>query len=321
MQTMPSADHKHIIVVPYDPDWPNVFQHEANLIQEALGTQSVAIHHVGSTSVLGLSAKPIIDIIAIVVNPKEMIPFLTPLGYVHKGEYNIPFRFYFNKVDGQQVNLHMYEEGHPEIELNLCFRNYLREHPNVRDEYGALKEVLLKDPTSFEKNGSMFTNYNLRKGLFIKKILEQAGFNRIRMLRCTALDEWDIYHHLRETLLFKPINIAYDRQHPSMTDPNHHHFVLYQGTNIVAGAQVEFLDDNLAALRSLVIDAIHQKYGYGTKMLNLIEHWVVHHGKPLIKLHSRPDAEAFYRQHGYVDMEFTDPCLEPHYINLGKILC
>jgi|GEM_PF-3749945 len=60
-------------------------------------------------------------------------------------------RFYFNRSEGIETNLHIYEERHPEIELNLLFRDYLRQHPDARNEYTKLKENLLQKKSSYEK--------------------------------------------------------------------------------------------------------------------------------------------------------------------------
>src|SRR5882672_9567755 len=116
---------KDIVVVPYNLEWPKIFEQEASRIKEALGSNCLAIHHVGSTSVPRLAAKPVIDMVVVVRDPEMAIGPLESLGFKHKGEYNIPMRYYFNR---ENINLHVYEEGHPEIELNLRFRDYLRNH-------------------------------------------------------------------------------------------------------------------------------------------------------------------------------------------------
>lgn len=88
---------KKIIVVSYNPDWPHIFEREASKIKEVIGSNCIAIHHIGSTSVLGLSAKPVIDMIGVVKNPEKVIYPLESLDFKYKGEYNIPMRFYFNR--------------------------------------------------------------------------------------------------------------------------------------------------------------------------------------------------------------------------------
>jgi GrpB-like predicted nucleotidyltransferase (UPF0157 family) len=137
--------HKKILLNPYDSNWPKLFEEEATRIRDILGDQCVQLHHIGSTSIPGLSAKPRIDIVAAVKRPEETAVFLEGIGYQYKGEYNIPLHWGFSKREGGQVNLHVYEEEHPEIELSLAFRNYLRVHPETRDAYGALKYEILQE--------------------------------------------------------------------------------------------------------------------------------------------------------------------------------
>jgi GrpB-like predicted nucleotidyltransferase (UPF0157 family) len=139
----PIQNPKHIEVVPYNPEWPKMFEAEASAIKEALCDNCIAIHHVGSTSVPGLQAKPKIDIIAVVIDPATTISPLESIGIQYRGEYNIPLHYGFSRRGNVDVNLHVYAEGHSEIELNLLFRDYLRSHPEARDKCGALKPVIV----------------------------------------------------------------------------------------------------------------------------------------------------------------------------------
>lgn len=97
------------------PDWPKIFEAESLKIKNALGDNCIAIHHIGSTSVPGLSAKPVIDMIGVIKDPEKAIQQLESLGFKYKDEYNIPMRLYFNRSEGIDTNLHVYQEGHPEI--------------------------------------------------------------------------------------------------------------------------------------------------------------------------------------------------------------
>jgi GrpB-like predicted nucleotidyltransferase (UPF0157 family) len=82
---------KEIQLVPYDPNWPHIFEKEAMLIRRALSDNCITVHHVESTSVPGLTAKPKIDIIAVVRSGGLSISQLEKLGFSYKGEWNIPF--------------------------------------------------------------------------------------------------------------------------------------------------------------------------------------------------------------------------------------
>lgn len=313
---------KKIIVTPYNPDWPQVFEKEAANIREALGPNCIAIHHIGSTAVPGLLAKPVIDMIVVVKHPEKTIPALEGLGFKFKGEYNIPLRFYFSRSEGIETNLHVYKEGHPEIELNIVFRDYLRTHPDARDEYAKLKEDLLKEKSSYEKNSSPFTGYNLGKDAFIRKILKAANFNRMRILKCTHYAEWEAVKRLRNKYFFDPISIA-DPYTWTFDHPDHVHLVLYQGIEIIGYAHIQFWPDQRAALRIIVIDEQHRHHRLGSQFLQLCEQWLKKLGIKSLHDEARPSAISFYRKNGYTEMPFDDPSGEPpspHDIAMGKKL-
>lgn len=91
-------------VVPYNPSWPCLFEEESQRITKTLNC--IEIHHVGSTSIPGLKAKPVIDMIVVVKDLTQTIEPLESLGYKYKGEYNIPFRKYFSKSLPIKAHLH-----------------------------------------------------------------------------------------------------------------------------------------------------------------------------------------------------------------------
>jgi GrpB-like predicted nucleotidyltransferase (UPF0157 family) len=311
---------KQIEVIPYNQNWPEMFEVENSLIRNALGDNCLACHHVGSTAVPGLAAKPIIDIIAVVKDPDRCISLLEKSGYAYRGEWNIPFKYGFTKREDVEVNLHVFEEGHPEIELNLLFRDYLRGKPDACGEYAKLKYSLLEDETSHQKNDSMFAGYTLQKEAFIRGVLNEIGFNRLRLLRCTHYNEWEAYHRIRQEQIFDPVNVSYDRNHPTLTAKNHFHFILIKGTQVVSVAHIEFLADSVAAYRSIATDAPFQRQGLATFMVNLLEKWIKSQGQSIIKAHAALKAESFYRKLGYDDIPFEDPCINDAYVNLGKRL-
>ena len=95
----------HVEIAEYSPDWPVVFEREAAAILEACRPYVTEVHHVGSTSVPGLAAKPILDMMPIAAGPAEglqSVPRMTAFGYLYDGESGIPGRFYFDRVvDGR----------------------------------------------------------------------------------------------------------------------------------------------------------------------------------------------------------------------------
>ncbi len=291
---------KKITVLTYNPEWPKRFEEEADIIQKSLQNACIQIHHIGSTSVPHLAAKEDLDILC-VVDQLSYALLLERLGYAFKGELNIPLRYYFSKnTSFSKVNLHVVEKDHGFIDLNLCFRNFLRSHDDVRDQYQRLKYQLIADPSSFERVNGRFPRYTLEKDTFIKSVLNKAGFTGLMVNICTHYQEWETYHRIREEQIFNPIGVVYDRHHPTLEADGHVH--------------------HEAALRSLAIDEPYQHQGYGNYFMTFLEKWVKHHGVTVLKMHARPSAEGFYRKLGYGDMVFDDPSIQPASLDLGKLL-
>ena len=314
---------KDIEVASYNSNWPQIFKEEAKIIKEALEDNCVEVYHIGSTAVPGLIAKPKIDIIAVVKNGKASAGSLEKVGYDYRGEYNIPMHYGFAKRDLFNFNLHVYEEWHPEIELNLCFRDYLRTNEQAREEYTFLKKQILDDESSFFlKNDSPFTNYTLRKGDFIRKILKQAGFNRLRMLKVNDETEITAAKHFRQKYFFGPYGID-DPYIWTFGHQQHAHLVLYQGTEIVGYAHVQFWPEKRSAIRIIVIDEYQRQKNAGSMFLALCEKWLKSLDITSIHAESRPSSLQFYIKNGYVEMPFNDPEEHesgPEDIAVGKVL-
>ncbi len=266
---------KTIQIAPYDPNWYNIFQEESKLIKQALGDNCLEVHHIGSTAVVGLTAKPKIDIIAVVKNGECTISPLEKTGFAYKGEWNIPFKFGFTKRDKHKINLHVFEQNHPEIELNIIFRDHLRSHPESLRLYAQLKEQLLANPSSSEKQETrLFSGYNLGKDDFIRRILAQEQYLGHRFLKVTHDKEWQEYHRICKEQLFDPIGIIYNPNHPSITANEHHHFILCRGVEVVTVAHIEFLSNNKSVLRSIATDSKYQSQGYNKEMIQLLKKWL-----------------------------------------------
>jgi len=301
-----TKETRKIEVVPYDPNWPDQFNNEAQSIRDALGDNLIAIHHVGSTSVPGLAAKPKIDIIAVVKQPEESIKPLESIGYEYRGEYNIPMHFGFSKRGAINFNLHIYQNHHPEIELNLTFRDYLRNHPKIRDEYAALKLWLLEKKTSFEKHNSLFTGYNLGKNGLIHRVLKEAGFQRLRFLICTHFNEWDTAKHFRQKYFFDKVPIK-DPYEWTFIHKDHIHFILYKGVDIIGYAHIQLWPSSRAAIRIIAIEEKQRRQGFGEQFLSWIESWLQMKGYQSLHAESSPNAMPFYQKQGYTEMPFNDP--------------
>jgi GrpB-like predicted nucleotidyltransferase (UPF0157 family)/GNAT superfamily N-acetyltransferase len=282
---------KKIEVVPYNSNWPKLFELEAAQIKKVLGNICTEVHHIGSTSVPGLAAKPKIDIIAVVKDhPSKTITKLETIGFDYRGEYNIPMRYFFRTIS---VNLHVYQERHPEIELNLTFRDYLRNHPKLRNEYAALKTKLLENKASFEKNNLMFTGYNLGKDSFIRKVLRLAGFQQLRFVRCMHFAEWDFAKKIRQKYFLDKLNMT-DPYEWTFNHPDHIHFVLYIGIDVIGYAHIQLLTKLRTAIRIIAIEEKERNKGFGKQFLIWIETWLKWQGYLSIYAESSSDMIHFY---------------------------
>ena len=136
-------------LVPHNPRWGRDFAQEAVAIRHALGDNVSAIHHVGSTAIPGILAKPIIDMLCVVASLAVVdaaASHMQALGYTAKGEYGLAGRRYFQKKDAHGVrshHVHVYSTGADAIERYLAFRDFLRAHPVAAAQYSAVKEKAL----------------------------------------------------------------------------------------------------------------------------------------------------------------------------------
>ena len=169
-----------IEVVEHDPIWEKAFLQEAGELLKLFGDSAIAIHHIGSTSVPGLMAKPIIDILIVLRETETIDRFSAPmqaLGYKVRGECldaeipGTPGRFYFSKDDCEKRrthHVHAYAAGHPEIADKLVFRDYLRVHPQRASQYGMIKHQLAIE----HRHDNI--GYMRGKDAFVKSILADA---------------------------------------------------------------------------------------------------------------------------------------------------
>ena len=134
-----------IAVVDYDPQWVTNYVTEAGAIAQALGDVAVRIHHIGSTAVPGLSAKPVIDMLLEVASLSDLDKLdhvMVDLGYRPRGENGIAGRRYYTKGgDARTHHLHAFVVGDAPIQRHLAFRDYLRVNPDVCAEYAAIKRA------------------------------------------------------------------------------------------------------------------------------------------------------------------------------------
>jgi GrpB-like predicted nucleotidyltransferase (UPF0157 family) len=140
-----------IVLATHDAGWALAFAHESAAIAEALGAVLVQLHHVGSTAIPGIVAKPVIDMLAVVTSVDALdshAAALVALGYEAMGEFGIAGRRYFRKGTAAGVRthqVHAFGSGSGEIARHLDFRDYLCAHPEEARAYEALKIALARD--------------------------------------------------------------------------------------------------------------------------------------------------------------------------------
>jgi GrpB-like predicted nucleotidyltransferase (UPF0157 family) len=135
-----------IEIVAYDPTWPGLFAELGGELRGALGEVALRIDHIGSTSVPGLAAKPIIDIQLSVASFEPLEAFKRPLerlGYVYRGDNTERTKRYFREPPGRsRTHIHVRRAGSFSEQWALLFRDYLRAHPDAAAEYDAVKRDL-----------------------------------------------------------------------------------------------------------------------------------------------------------------------------------
>lgn len=168
-----------IYMVPHDPQWQQEFKQEADRIAAALGSNVVTVHHIGSTAIPTIYAKPVIDLLLVVQDLAaldEKQPLMEALGYEALGEFGIPGRRYFrrdNEFGDRTHQVHAFENGSPQIQRHLAFREYMIASPDAAQEYSDLKRGLAaKYPNDIE-------SYMDGKDEFIReidrRIAQQSG--------------------------------------------------------------------------------------------------------------------------------------------------
>lgn len=168
-----------VIVVEYDEAWPEIFQRLHSNIWPLVADFASSIEHVGSTSVPGLAAKPVIDMSVVVGSEAEVrlaIDRLATVGYLHRGNLGIEGREAFHSPAGSPTH-HLYVclEGSLGLQNHLAVRNYLRAHPEMAQAYGELKKKLAREfPSDIE-------TYIEGKTDLLLGVLREAGLHPDRL--------------------------------------------------------------------------------------------------------------------------------------------
>ncbi|MGG3837858.1 GrpB family protein [Paenibacillus thiaminolyticus] len=163
----------NVMVTEYNEKWDHMFREEAQKIEEIFADELLDIHHIGSTSVPGLKAKPIIDMMPVVKDIEKMDSYnekMEGLGYECMGEFGMTGRRYFRKGgDNRTHQVHVFQADNKEdIQRHLAVRDYLRTHPEAVKQYGDLKEKLANQ---FPKDIEAYMD---GKDAFVKELEKRA---------------------------------------------------------------------------------------------------------------------------------------------------
>ena len=166
-------------VSPYREEWKNLFEIEKKNIEKAIGDYIEDIQHVGSTSIPGMPAKPILDIAIAVKDFEEARVCIKPLcdrGYTFKGENGIPRRHYFLKGEPCTHHIHMLEKDSEEWEKLILFRDYLRSNQKTAEEYKKLKRNLS------ERHREDRKVYQAAKTDFVAAVIRKSPGSRLNTM-------------------------------------------------------------------------------------------------------------------------------------------
>ena len=158
-------------LAPYDPLWPMMFEAEAARIEDACAGLPIRLEHIGSTSVPGMSAKPVIDILAgrpPKSRPGAYIAAIRQLGYEHKGAAGVPGREYFTRGAPRSHHIHLVSWASTVWEEHLLFRDRLRADPAAALDYEAVKRDLAIAHADDRRA------YTDAKGPFIRAVIREA---------------------------------------------------------------------------------------------------------------------------------------------------
>lgn len=164
---------RKIALAPHNPNWNPQFKAESATLTLIFGDNLIGIHHIGSTAVSGIQAKPIIDMMPIVWDIEQVDSqndAMAELGYIHKGEHGIAGRRYFRKGSDEEHthHIHVYQIGNPNIAQHLLFRDYLCEHSEKARAYDDLKTELAQ---RYSEDPPGYTN---AKADFIQASIQEA---------------------------------------------------------------------------------------------------------------------------------------------------
>ena len=291
-------ERRKIVIADYDPEWPRRFEVERERIAGALGAGALRIEHIGSTSVLGLAAKPIVDVLVAVSDVGDESsygPALERAGYelrVREPEH----RMY--RTPERDVHVHVWNEHDPEVARHLAFRDHLRESAADRIEYERLKRALA------EREWSDMNHYADAKGPLIEAILERAHIRRAQSsdARAVAGLLGDLGYPTEVDDAAAQLGRLLDRDDAAV--------LVYEDGGEPVGLITYHVFDLLyrprpqCRITALAVRADRRRQGIARSLLETVEAIALERGCFRVELTTHPgrdDARHFYKACGYED--------------------
>ncbi len=286
------SDDKKIEVVPYQSDWAHLYERLKTQLEKSLQGHMIECHHIGSTSVPNLWAKPIIDMVPVVddLGAVDRLDLdLKSIGLESLGEFGIfSRRFYCLKDKDRRIaNIHIYPSNHDEIKRHVLFRDYLLAHPQAVEEYSKLKQQLA------QQHPDDIVQYLNGKEAFIKRIDRLAGFKGTRLVEPRSDTELGAFKSLIPNTKAKGNQMGVNK-----ADSSHIHAVFYEGQFVVGAIELN-VEDITATIFAFTIDKTCQKRGLGAKMLSQIESWLTQKDVNQVIIEANASSSAFFIKYGY----------------------
>ncbi len=294
-----------VTVVAYDETWPAQFEYHASRLRKKLGHHAIRVEHVGSTSVPGLSAKPIIDIDVLVASAEDESSYMPPmqeLGYriVIREPWWHGHRMFIDESGA--VNLHVWPDGAGEPIRHILFRNWLRTHSDDRARYAQSKTTLSRE---FEDEPD---RYNLAKNAVIDSIyakIFEAGRVRIRSYRSDDASETLRVFERAVSITARshysePEIAAWLGANRPLTDWGTDREAVSTFVADVDGEVVGFADLSPAGyIDRLFVDPDHGRLGVGSTLLNHVLEIARDRSVELVSTHASMVARPVFERAGF----------------------
>lgn len=285
-------------IVSYSSQWPLLYVDESKKISALIRDGLIAIHHIGSTSVPGMAAKPVIDILVIVKNIDQLDKHkvdLAKLGYSWIGEGSIPGRRYLWKHDNKvDFHLQCFQHDHIGSKNTLIFRDFLIAHPNKAMQYVKEKEKASK---KFPNDTHAYAD---EKNHFVDSLLKEAiNWHENKLVNDLIFKPIDIAHPALPNVIAPSIGMVTEQKiQPILSEyniSNRHLIGAFSGDRLIGVIGVEMTDE-ICAIKHISVPDENRMQGIGKKLILYIAH---HFPNKHLIAETDEDSVGFYRKCGF----------------------